>query len=321
MLSLSLPAGEPLKVLCLGAHCDDIEIGCGGTLMSFRSAIPSSAFEWVVFTGEDGARAGDAQGGGRDPPARRGAEVEVLNFRMSYLPFDGAEIKDHFESLKAARPAGPDPHAPARGPAPGPPLVAELTWNTFRDHLVARIRDPEIRRRSRPPESLRAARATTMWREARHADGVLPVPATRAWFSRDLFRGAPAPARHRVQRALGPRRGVPCAQARCFNAPRSHAMGQPADAAGSSCSRTTSRRSAPTSTPSSPRMAGGRAADHRRRRLPRLLPVQAALHWNRTRAAARRDRRHGLRQLHARRAGLARGAARRARPRPSCGRT
>lgn len=130
------PAGRPLSVLCLGAHCDDVEIGCGGTLLQLLLQRPGSSVRQVVFAStperEREARASAAQflaGAGS-------TELTVLGFRESYLPWTGAQVKDAFESLKAA-PAPDlvfthrleDRHQDHR-------LVAELTWNTFRDNCV-----------------------------------------------------------------------------------------------------------------------------------------------------------------------------------------
>lgn len=138
MLRLNLPlaTGQPLRLLCLGAHADDIEIGCGGTILRLASEVPNLCVRWIVFSG-DGDRAQEAKSSAAAFLAgvseRR---VELLTFRDGYFPFQGAEIKDFFESLK--RDFEPsvvlthwvgDAHQDHR-------LIAELTHNTFRDHLL-----------------------------------------------------------------------------------------------------------------------------------------------------------------------------------------
>jgi LmbE family N-acetylglucosaminyl deacetylase len=135
--------GAPLTILCLGAHCDDIEIGCGGTIMRLLAEHPGSSVHWVALasnpTREAEARAAAAEllGG-----AER-AQVTIKAFRDGYFPFEGAAVKDFFEETKrAVRPDlilthhRHDRHQDHR-------LVAELTWNTFRDHLIAEYEIPK----------------------------------------------------------------------------------------------------------------------------------------------------------------------------------
>ena len=125
-----------LTLLCLGAHSDDIEIGCGGTILKILAAQCQVRVYWVVL-GAAGDRGKEAR-----LSARRflqGAEQEtvvVKGFRDSFFPYIGGEIKEYFEELKKI--VSPDVifthyrhdlHQDHR-------LVSELTWNTFRDHLV-----------------------------------------------------------------------------------------------------------------------------------------------------------------------------------------
>jgi len=46
MLPLNLPQSRnaPFKILCFGAHADDIEIGCGGTVLQLLSSNRSLEF-------------------------------------------------------------------------------------------------------------------------------------------------------------------------------------------------------------------------------------------------------------------------------------
>jgi LmbE family N-acetylglucosaminyl deacetylase len=90
----------PLRILCLGAHCDDIEIGCGGTLLRLLAERPGSHVDWVVFAStpqrEQEARACAAEfvSGTAEP------NVIVKSFRESYFPYVASEVKDFFEELK-----------------------------------------------------------------------------------------------------------------------------------------------------------------------------------------------------------------------------
>ena len=145
MLSLVLsPARRgPLKLLCLGAHADDIEIGCGGTILRLAAEAPDLVVRWIVFSGA----------GLREAEARNSAaaflenvsekQIEVLAFRDGYFPFQGADIKDRFEDVKHDLDPSlilthwqGDAHQDHR-------LLAELTHNTFRDHLVLEYEIPK----------------------------------------------------------------------------------------------------------------------------------------------------------------------------------
>ena len=145
MLRVVLPPERqrPLKLLCLGAHADDIEIGCGGTILRLAAEMPDLVVRWIVFSG----------GGPREVEARNSAasflenvavkQIEVLQFRDGYFPFEGAAIKDRFEVIKCEFDPSlvlthwqGDAHQDHR-------LVAELTHNTFRDHLVLEYEIPK----------------------------------------------------------------------------------------------------------------------------------------------------------------------------------
>jgi LmbE family N-acetylglucosaminyl deacetylase len=141
---LSLPLGEKLReVLVLGAHCDDVEIGCGGTLATIARECPQVQLRIVVFAGES-VRATETRAAiARLLPAGARCELEVLQFRDGFFPMDWAAIKERFEELK--RRCDPDlvlthcehdRHQDHR-------TICELTWNTFRDHLVLEYEIPK----------------------------------------------------------------------------------------------------------------------------------------------------------------------------------
>ncbi|MBT8398393.1 MAG: PIG-L family deacetylase [Gemmatimonadetes bacterium] len=143
VLHLGGGEGGTLRVLCLGAHSDDIEIGCGGTLLSMISENPAMEVHWVVFSAE-GARAEEAQNGAE--AVLKGAArsvVEVLDHRDGFFPFRGTEIKEWFEALKTRFDPDlilthwdGDRHQDHR-------LLSELTWNTFRNHLILEYEVPK----------------------------------------------------------------------------------------------------------------------------------------------------------------------------------
>jgi LmbE family N-acetylglucosaminyl deacetylase len=143
MLRLALPQG-PLRLLCLGAHADDIEIGCGGTVLRLLAEHPKSRVDWVVFSGE-GAREVEAEASARDFLNAAGERtVRVLGFRDGFFPSQWAEIKDTFERLKSELDPTvvlthwkDDAHQDHR-------TLAELTGNTWRRHLVLQYEIPKM---------------------------------------------------------------------------------------------------------------------------------------------------------------------------------
>jgi LmbE family N-acetylglucosaminyl deacetylase len=133
---------EPLRILCLGAHCDDIEIGCGGTILKLIDAFPKSIHRWVTLSSTS-VRAAEASNSFAEfmkPIKER--QLDVKDFRDGFFPYDGGKIKDHVESLKGFSPDIifthylHDRHQDHR-------VVAELTWNTFRNHLIFEYEIPK----------------------------------------------------------------------------------------------------------------------------------------------------------------------------------
>ena len=144
MLRLEPPrrARAPLRILCLGAHSDDIEIGCGGTLRHLAARGPI-ALDWVVFSG-NAVRAKEARASARAfGKGSRSLWIATKRFRDGFFPSQSARIKEEFERLKRRRspdvifcPRREDAHQDHR-------VVAELTGNTFRDHLILEYEIPK----------------------------------------------------------------------------------------------------------------------------------------------------------------------------------
>jgi LmbE family N-acetylglucosaminyl deacetylase len=144
-LSLSPSGTEPLdRLLVIGCHADDIEIGCGGTILSLTRAHPGLEVTWVVLAARD-ERRWEAEASAAAFLADAGnAAVEVHGFRDGFLPYVGAEVKEVFEELKGKidpqlvlTHTRHDLHQDHR-------LACELTWNTFRDHLVLEYEIPKV---------------------------------------------------------------------------------------------------------------------------------------------------------------------------------
>jgi len=135
--------GEPLRILCLGAHSDDIEIGCGGTILRLRDQRFTLEFYWVVFSAA-GIRGEEAKTAANLFVGSANWQGPILkSFRDGYMPFEGANVKDFFEDLKLRLSPdvifthnGKDAHQDHR-------LIAELTSSTFRDHLILEYEIPK----------------------------------------------------------------------------------------------------------------------------------------------------------------------------------
>ncbi|MGH7471994.1 MAG: PIG-L deacetylase family protein [Longimicrobiales bacterium] len=142
-LNIARAAGRGLRVLCLGAHADDIEIGCGGTILDLLRQRADVSVHWVVFSAA-AVRAEEARRSA-DQFLRQGrhSTVDLHEFRDGYFPYVGAEIKGVFESLKQSEPPdlvfthqSHDQHQDHR-------LISQLTWNTFRDHWILEYEIPK----------------------------------------------------------------------------------------------------------------------------------------------------------------------------------
>ena len=142
MLRFPLPEGDVRRLLVLGAHADDIEIGCGATLLALTRARPEVEVTWVVL-GAEGSREAEARASAESfLQAARRSTVVVHGFRDGFFPYVGGEIKEVFEELKPLEPdivfthTRDDLHQDHR-------LVCELTWNTWRDHLILEYEIPK----------------------------------------------------------------------------------------------------------------------------------------------------------------------------------
>jgi LmbE family N-acetylglucosaminyl deacetylase len=181
------PGRRKQNVLALGAHCDDIEIGCGGTMLRL-AADPSNAITWVVFS-SNAERAAEATRSMKaflgDAPNRK---IVLHEFRDGFLPWTGAEVKDAFEALKGdVQPDlvfthyRDDLHQDHR-------LVNELTWNTFRDHLILEYEIPKWDGDFGQPNTFVPLDEEICARKCEILLDAYPTQAGKPWFTADLFR-------------------------------------------------------------------------------------------------------------------------------------
>jgi LmbE family N-acetylglucosaminyl deacetylase len=189
MLALQ-PGGSPVRcVLAIGAHSDDLEIGCLGTILTLLRSQPDLTVHWVVL----------AAPGARGDEARLSAEailsgarehaVDVFAFRDGYLPHTAAEVKDTFEALKdrvdpqiVLTHTRDDLHQDHR-------LVCELTWNTFRDHLILEYEIPKWDGDVGRPNVYVPLDGDVVDRKLNVLESHFASQSEKDWFDGDLFRG------------------------------------------------------------------------------------------------------------------------------------
>jgi LmbE family N-acetylglucosaminyl deacetylase len=188
MISLNLAkrGDKPLEILCLGSHSDDIEIGCGGTILRLATQYPGCIFHWVVFNAI----------GVREEEARRAASLFVQpaslkgpllkSFRDGFMPFSGAEVKAVFEDLKAVSPDlifthnRKDAHQDHR-------LVAELTWNTFRNHLILEYEIPKYDGDMGQPNVFMPLEADVYQKKVQNIMDAFQSQHSKHWFQPETF--------------------------------------------------------------------------------------------------------------------------------------
>jgi LmbE family N-acetylglucosaminyl deacetylase len=208
-LNLKTKADGPLTVLCLGAHSDDIEIGCGGTLLYLKEAFPGLRFHWVVFSatglrGQEAAKSAELFTAGCD------REIVRKDFRDGFMPYSGGVVKDFFEVLK--KDVNPelifthwqgDAHQDHR-------LVSELTRNTFRDHLILEYEIPKYDGDMGRPNVFVPLTSAIYEKKINNLLDVFDSQRTKRWFDRETFLG--------IMRIRGMESNSPSGYAEAFHA-------------------------------------------------------------------------------------------------------
>jgi LmbE family N-acetylglucosaminyl deacetylase len=190
MLNLAFPGSprKPIEVLCIGAHCDDIEIGCGATLMRLADERPISA-TWVVLTSTPQRAAEARRSAALVLRSARRRHLQIAPFDDGFLPAQRREVKDYFETLKGLpRPdvifthEREDLHQDHR-------LANELTWNTFRDHLILEFEIPKFDGGITQPNLYFPAGRALVARKCRQLHSAYKSQRGKSWFDEETFRG------------------------------------------------------------------------------------------------------------------------------------
>jgi LmbE family N-acetylglucosaminyl deacetylase len=211
MLKLNFGSQEqtPLtQILCLGAHSDDIEIGCGGTLLKLIEEFPDISVYWVVFgaTGERQEEALTSAYALLKNVKRK--TVQIKGFRDRFFPYIGDEIKSSFDHL--SKDVSPDLvfthyrqdlHQDHR-------LISDLTWNTFRNHLILEYEIPKYDGDLGNPNFFVHLNTSIYQKKIAHLMQHFVTQANKHWFTEDTFaailrlRGIESNAPHRYAEAF-----------------------------------------------------------------------------------------------------------------------
>jgi len=188
-LQLAKPKSGALSILCLGAHSDDIEIGCGSTILRLTEEYPECKLHWCVLSAL-GLRSEEASRSAQLFAGKHLAGEPILKgFRDGFLPYSGGEVKSLFEQLKTTISPdlifthyGKDAHQDHR-------LISELTWNTFRDHLILEYEIPKYDGDLGRPSVFFPVRGETAQLKVKQLMEAFPSQCSKQWFQPETFLG------------------------------------------------------------------------------------------------------------------------------------
>jgi LmbE family N-acetylglucosaminyl deacetylase len=186
MLQVQFDATAAPTILFLGAHCDDIEIGCAGTVMQLARRYPGARFVWVTLSSDPERAAETRTAAERLLQDAREYDIRVEEFRGSYFPSCFGELKDYFEGLKALKPDlvfthfRNDLHQDHR-------VTNELTWNAFRDHQVLEYEIPKFDGDLGVPNVFVPLTRAELQRKCEIVTECFQSQTKKTWFSRDTF--------------------------------------------------------------------------------------------------------------------------------------
>lgn len=188
-LTFDKPKRRRLRILALGAHCDDIDIGCGATMLALLERHPGAEVTWVAFA-SSGEREREFRASAKRFLARAGrVRMLVHTFRDGFFPAQYTNIKEVFESLKAV----PDPDLVFTHHAPDwhqdHRLICQLTWNTFRNHLILEYEVPKYEGDLSTPNAYVSVSRAQAERKISILWSCYRTQRAKQWFTADTFRG------------------------------------------------------------------------------------------------------------------------------------
>lgn len=186
-LNFSTNKFKSYNILYLGAHCDDVEIGCGGSILKLTKMYPHSRIFWVVFSAIKERSMEASRSANRFLDNVDSKEIRIEDFRNGFFPYVWADIKEYFESLKDV--VSPDIifthyrhdlHQDHR-------VISELTWNTFRNHLILEYEIPKYDGDLGSPNLFFRLDEDICRKKVDYITRYFKTQRDKSWFSRDTF--------------------------------------------------------------------------------------------------------------------------------------
>lgn len=179
---------KPKRLLAIGAHSDDIEIGCGGTILDLVGRFPSVSVTWVVLAAFGERRKEATESAIRFLGTLTDPVVVVESFRERYFPYL-VELKEFFDDLGKTTdpdvifcPWSGDAHQDHR-------TAAELTHNTFRSHLILEYEIPKVDGDLGQPTIYSELSTDLVQKKLDLLREGFPSQAHRKWFDSEVFQG------------------------------------------------------------------------------------------------------------------------------------
>lgn len=187
-INFDKPEQSDLKILCLGAHCDDIEIGCGGTVLKLIENYSNITVYWVIFSSNEQRAQEAIVSSNTFLKEVSQKKVEIKNFQDGFLSFQGKEVKECFEQLKQEFSPDlifthyrQDRHQDHR-------LISDLTWNTFRNHLILEYEIPKYDGDLGIPNFFVHLDEALCRRKIQYLMDAFPTQNHKQWFTEETFR-------------------------------------------------------------------------------------------------------------------------------------
>lgn len=176
-----------LKILCLGAHCDDIEIGCGGTILKLIEEYSNITVYWVVFSSSEQRAQEATVSSNTFLKEVSNKKVVIKNLEDGFLYFQGKELHEYFEELKQEFSPDlifthyrQDKHQDHR-------LISDFTWNTFRNHLILEYEIPKYDGDLGLPNLFVHLDEAVCRRKIKYVMDAFPTQNNKQWFTQEAF--------------------------------------------------------------------------------------------------------------------------------------
>jgi len=187
MIPFALPLDRAPRILCLGAHSDDIEIGCAGTLLQWARQRPEIEVMWVVLSAA-GERAAEARRSAKALLPKQQPQLVIAEFPDGHLPSEFPRAKAFLAGLRERFVPDvvfshrlEDRHQDHR-------LIAELAWQLWRDQLILEYEIPKWEGDLGLPNLYVPLDKALAERKLRHLIKHFGTQRSKGWFNEEVFR-------------------------------------------------------------------------------------------------------------------------------------